>query len=88
MTSIAILIKNIECEHFDQLRPEIREFLGSLYQQMIHQPVVFTASGFYTINFTLLASISTGIVSYQIILVQFYASTLGTKVPEIRNSTQ
>ena len=76
MTDIAISIKNIQCEYLEQLRLEIREFLSNLYQQLIHQPVTFTAFGFYTINLGLLASISTGIVSYQIILLQFYASTL------------
>lgn len=76
MTDISISIKNIKFEHFEHLRSEIREFLSDFYQQMIHQPVTFTAFGFYTINLGLLASILTGIVSYQIILLQFYASTL------------
>jgi 7tm Chemosensory receptor len=41
---------------------------------MVHQPIIFTAFDFYTINLGLRASIMTGIISYQIILVQFYAS--------------
>lgn len=72
---ISTIINQIETEQHEQLHVEARDFLQSFYLQLIHQPVAFTAFGFYIINLTLLASIVTGIVSYQIILVQFYASS-------------
>lgn len=71
---VATSIKVMESDHYDEIRAESREFLQSFYSQLINQPIVFTASGFYVINLPLLASIITGIVSYQIILVQFNAS--------------
>lgn len=74
MTGIATTINKIELNNYDQLKPEAREFLQNFYLQVNNQPIVFTAFGFFTINLALLASITTGVVSYQIILVQFYAS--------------
>lgn len=74
MMEIATNLNKFESEGFNELRGETREFLHNFYSQTIHQPVIFTAYGFYNINLALLASIITGIVSYQIILVQFYAS--------------
>lgn len=74
MMKIATNINKIESDCYEQLRSETREFMQNFYAQVINQPVVFTAYGFYTINLALFASIITGIVSYQIILVQFYAS--------------
>lgn len=74
MTDLATTVSKIECENYDQLTDEAREFVHKFYMQLIHQPILFTAYGFYTINLALLASITTGIVSYQIILVQFYAT--------------
>lgn len=74
MSELATNLKKFECEHYEKLQSEAREFLRSFYLQLIHQPVIFTAFGMYAINMTLIASIATEIVSYQIILVQFYAS--------------
>lgn len=74
MSKIASQINNIQSDHYDQLNGDTRDFLQSFYLQVIHQPVKFTAMGFYTISLGLLASILTGIVSYQIILVQFYST--------------
>jgi hypothetical protein len=73
MTKITTAVCDIECENYEQLTDEAREFVHKFYMQLTHQPILFTAYSFYTINFALLASIITGIVSYQIILVQFYA---------------
>lgn len=64
----------MECQFYDQIKDETREFLQNFYLQLVHQPVKFSAMGFFTIDLTLLASIVTGIVSYEIILVQFYTS--------------
>lgn len=74
MGLVATAINKLELDNYDDLQTETREFLQNFYLQVNHQPVVFTAFGFCTINLALLASITTGIVSYQIILVQFYAS--------------
>lgn len=74
MMKLANKIVKIECDNFELLRSDTRDFLQNFYLQLMHQPVVFTAHGFYAINLALLGSIITGIVSYQIILVQFYAS--------------
>lgn len=74
MSGLLSTVGQIDCDKFDQLRGEARGFLRSFCLRLIHQPIIFTAFGFYTINFSLLASITAGIVSYQIILVQFYAS--------------
>lgn len=74
MTEIATTVNKFESENSDQLPPETREFAQNFFLQLVHQPVVFTAFGFYFINLTLLASITTGIFSYIVILVQFYAS--------------
>lgn len=74
MNSLATTISKVESDNYDQHRGETRDFLQNFYLQLNHQPVVFTAFGFYTINLSLLAAIATGVVSYQIILVQFHAS--------------
>ncbi|KAG5671383.1 hypothetical protein PVAND_001584 [Polypedilum vanderplanki] len=74
MTELATVVSKIECDNYEQLTDESREFVHKFYMQLNHQPVLFTAYGFYTINLALLASILTGIISYQIILIQFYAA--------------
>jgi hypothetical protein len=74
MTKLATVVSVIECDHYERLTDESREFVHKFYMQLNHQPVLFTACGFYTINLALLSAICTGIVSYQIILVQFHAA--------------
>ncbi|CRK88194.1 CLUMA_CG001975, isoform A [Clunio marinus] len=74
MCELATTLDVIQCEQFENIPTNVQIFLQSFYLQVNHQPVSFSAFGFYTINLTLLASIITGIVSYEIILVQFYAS--------------
>jgi len=74
MTKLTTIIKQQESDHYDLLDSEKRQFLQNFFMHLIHKPVAFTALGFFTINQALLASIITGIVSYQIILVEFYAA--------------
>lgn len=71
---ISSKISEIQCQFYDKLLLRTLECLNNFYVQVNHQPIIFTTYGFYIINFGLLASIITGMVSYQIILVQFYAS--------------
>lgn len=63
----------VNCQ-LEELGSRSREILEKFYYQLNLQPVKFSALGFYTINQALLASIVTGVVSYQIILVQFHTS--------------
>lgn len=74
MSNFATTVKKLQCQYYDQLKSETREFLQNFYVQLLLQPIYFSAAGFYVINFALLAGITTGIASYEIILVQFYAS--------------
>jgi hypothetical protein len=74
MKTLAETIDKIECDHYDHIESETREYLQRFYLQLNHQPVVFTAYDFYTINLSLLGTLATTLVSYLIILVQFYAS--------------
>jgi len=74
MSKLATALSKIECENYEGLKEESREFIHKFYMQLCQQPIIFTAYGFYNINLALLASITTGIVSYQIILVQFHSS--------------
>lgn len=76
MAALATTVKDLQCHHFENTSEEIQNFLHQLYTQLMHQPVAFTTGGFYTLNLSLLASIFTGITSYQIILVQFFVSTI------------
>lgn len=55
---------------------EMRFLLLSFYSQLNHQPLAFTAMGMYRISLSFLGSILTGIVSYQIILVQFHDKSI------------
>lgn len=74
VSKIPTSIVNVELNHHRRLNPEMREVLQNFYLQTVHQPIRFTVFGLYTISLPLLASIITGIVSYQIILIQFYAT--------------
>lgn len=76
MTSLTTSVKDLQCDRYETTSAEVQSFLNQFYQQLIHQPVVFTTGGFYSLNLALLASIFTGITSYQIILVQFYVSAI------------
>lgn len=76
MSSLATAIKNLQCENYSTTTLEVQDFLNQFYTQIIQQPVIFTTAGFYDLNLSLLASIFTGVASYQIILVQFYVSSL------------
>jgi 7tm Chemosensory receptor len=74
MEKLASTIVRMQVNHQDELTFEMREALQSFYCQVTMQPIEFSAYGFFTLNLALLASITTGILSYLIILVQFYAS--------------
>ena len=74
MNHLATKVCKTECENYEQMSLECRDFVHKFYMQINQQPIAFTAFGFCTINLPLMASIGTGIVSYQIILMQFYAS--------------
>lgn len=74
MSQISVTINLVESDYHQKLSPETHQILRSFFSQVVNQPVKFTAAGFYTINLPLLASIITGVVSYQIILIQFHAS--------------
>ncbi|CRK88195.1 CLUMA_CG001976, isoform A [Clunio marinus] len=71
---IGATLNEMECDYYDLLTSETREFLQKFYLQLSHQPVIFTAFGFCNINLAMLGAIVIEIASYQIILVQFYAS--------------
>jgi hypothetical protein len=54
---------------------EEKEILRSFYSQLEKSPITFSIFGFFNIDLSLLASVLTAIVSYQIILVQFHANS-------------
>lgn len=74
MDSLASTVSEVSAENDENLSRESVDILQNLYLQVVHQPVTFTAGGFFEINMELFASMITGVVSYEIILVQFYAS--------------
>lgn len=50
----------------------VQDVFNELLHRIHHQPIHFTIAGFVTINKSFLASVSTGVLTYVIILVQFY----------------
>lgn len=74
VSKFATTVKKLQNQYYEQMESEAREFLQNFYTQILLQPIYFSAAGFYVINFALMAGIVTGIASYEIILVQFYAS--------------
>ncbi|XP_067005900.1 gustatory receptor for sugar taste 43a-like [Anabrus simplex] len=52
----------------------IKKQLETFALQLIHQRVEFSACGFYTLNFPLIASIAGSVTTYLVILIQFQAS--------------
>jgi 7tm Chemosensory receptor len=74
MEKLATTISRIQVDHHKVQTFETRDILQNFYCQVTLQPITFTASKFVTINMELLASIIAGVLSYLIILVQFYAS--------------
>jgi 7tm Chemosensory receptor len=69
---LAQTVNQIQINLHDAVTFEVRELLHSFMFQASFYPVTFTAFGFFTLDLKLLASIVTGILSYLIILVQFY----------------
>lgn len=82
MENFSINVNKIECNDF-HIDEEIRNTLHKFYLQLKLQPVMFTAFGFYKINLALLASVTTGVISYQIILVQFHQPAEGINANNI-----
>jgi 7tm Chemosensory receptor len=74
MMKLASTIANLQTEFSHLQTLEMRELLQSFYCQVRLKPITFTACNFFNIDLTLLASITTGIISYLIVLVQFYAA--------------
>lgn len=68
-------VNKIECNNDIQVNGDVADILQRFYLQLHIQPISFTAFGFYKINLTLFASVITGTVSYQILLVQFHQSS-------------
>lgn len=66
ISKLATTLNKVECENYDRLRVETREFLQSFYVQLNNQPILFTAFGIYVIDYTLFASIVTGVLGYQV----------------------
>jgi 7tm Chemosensory receptor len=66
ISNLATNLNKIECENYDRLRVETREFLQNFYVQLNNQPILFTAVGVFVINYTLFASIVTGVLGYQV----------------------
>jgi hypothetical protein len=58
MAKILSAINKIECENVEELQGINSELLQKFYIQLSLQPIQFTTAGFYTINLTLLASVS------------------------------
>lgn len=75
MASFATTVKKIHCERAGNVSSDVRYAFDQFYLQLVHQPVTFTAAGFYAFNLSWLAAVFTGIATYLIILVQFYVST-------------
>lgn len=67
-------MRNLNSTDSTLLDPQLHDLLQNFTLELLHQPVTFTINGFYIINLSLLSSIAIGIVSYQILLIQFYAS--------------
>lgn len=74
MARIPTQLNVSECQNSNRLTIETKEFFQSFYLQLMDLPVTFSARGFFSINLPLFATIITGTLSYQIILVQFYTS--------------
>lgn len=78
MNNLIFHLENFETENFDVLSIVHRDIIRSFHAQLSTNPISFTVFGFFAIDLSLLASILTGIISFQIILVQFHASENST----------
>jgi 7tm Chemosensory receptor len=74
MDRVASSVAFVQTNSIDQQTPEMRKALQSFYMQIVHQPVRFSAFCCFNLNTELLTSITTGILSYLMILIQVYAS--------------
>lgn len=74
MDNILKAISVTETNNFREINDDGRTLLHNFYTQIGCRPIRFSVSGFYVIDFALMASMFTGIVSYQVILIQVYIS--------------
>lgn len=74
MYQLQFEVEKIESKKYALLSVDEREILKSFHFQLSMNPVCFTIYGIFNIDLSLLARILTGIMSFQIILVQFHAN--------------
>lgn len=72
MTKLAMEVNFLSSECYDDTDNKVIELLSTFYMQLIHQPVEFTALGFFSIRLEFLASVVTGTLTYVVFLIQFY----------------
>ncbi|CAO1377222.1 unnamed protein product [Diamesa hyperborea] len=75
-----VLIHKIERDINNDLQNAL---IREMSLQIIHEPIVISANGFFNINFTLLGSMSAATVTYLVILIQFQLS----EIKKTSNST-
>jgi 7tm Chemosensory receptor len=76
---IGFLLHNIEKDIEDQ---RINTLTENFSLQILHEPLMFSVSGFFQMDFMFLRSIVAAITTYMVIFIQFMP-----KEPEIKNST-
>lgn len=78
MHKLAKAVVDIQCESYFRLHQDALSYLQGFYLQVEQQTVSFTANEFFPLNLSLFAAVAMGIVSYEIILMQFYAADTGS----------
>lgn len=73
MEEIALKIVLLQTDDYPRINEEMREALKSILLKVVTGRVKFTAYGLYEINLCSLSSILTGILSYLVMAIQFYA---------------
>lgn len=74
MQDLLFHVEKIESKNFETLQADEKEILKSFHIQLSVNPVCFSVYGIFVIDLALLVRILTGIISFQIILVQFHAN--------------
>lgn len=74
MQDLLFQVEKIESRNFEALQSDEKEILKSFHIQLSVNPVCFSVYGIFVIDLSLLVRILTGIISFQIILVQFHAN--------------
>lgn len=57
-TKILAVVRKMECESIQTFDVRSEELFQKFHHQLSNQPIEFTASGFYTINTSFLASVN------------------------------